>query len=715
MHKKPTYEQLEKKLEDLEKKAVSCKRTKNALKKYDLIISAMKDSLSYIDRTYVFRAVNDSYLKVFKKSREEIVGNPISDFLGREVFEKKIKKHIDRCLTGKVVHTEGWTNYPNWGKRYTIVSYYPFMEEDGSISGVATITRDITKRKRTEEKLNKSTKALIIRNKIDQILLTSSDQEIYTDILNIMLDGTNSKYSTFEYIDQWGSISYISISKKGYSLTSIPEKGTKISTNQWKALCTLALTDKKIHYTNTPIRVQGTEITIEKSIVVPIVYHDTVIGTIVLANKDTSYVDGDRQFLHPIVKHIAPILHARMQVNREEIDRKQAQEALVMAHDELEKTVEKRTSELVETNKMLKNEIEERKRMENALRQSEEMLRAQYRGIPIPTFTWKKSGDDYILADYNKATEDFTRGLISKSVGKPASELYHDRPDIIQNIKECYKEKGFICNEISYRMFTTEEHKHISLSCAFVPPDMVMVHMEDITEKKFAEKKMARSERNLKILSSQLLNAKEDERKRISQELHDSIGQYLTSIKFRAEHTISQMKKGSSRQDLKSLKDTIPIIQTTIDEVRRISMDLRPSTLDDLGILATISWFCREFQSVYTNIRINQNISIEENEVPEHLKIIIFRTIQESLNNIAKHSQADTSDITLAKRDGNIELTISDNGKGFDAQEKLLSEDYDRGLGLASMEERAELSGGIFSIDSVKGLGTLIMTAWRME
>lgn len=714
MDKKPTYEQLEKRVKNLEKECVSYKRTKNALKKYDLVISAMKDLLSYVDRNYVFRAINDSYIRVFNKSREEIVGHPISDFLGMEIFEKQIKRHIDRCLAGEVVHTEDWLNYPHWGKRYTIVSYYPFIEEDGSVSGVATIARDITKRKKTEEKLNKSTQELIIRNKIDQILLTASDQEIYTKILNIMLDGTNSKYSTFEYIDQWGSISYISISKKGSSLISVPEKGTNISDNQWKALCTPALTDKKIHYTNTPIKVAGAEIAIEKSIVVPIVYQDSVIGTIVLANKDVNYVDGDRQFLDPIVKHIAPILHARMQRNREETERKQAQEALMRAHEELEKTVQKRTSELLEANELLKNEIEERKRMEGALRQSEEMLRAQYRGIPIPTFTWKKSGDDFVLVDYNKTTEDFTRGLIPKFVGKPASELYHDRPDIIQDIKECYEKKSFIRKEISYRMFTTEENKHISLTCAFVPPDMVMVHMEDITEKKLAEEKMKRSERNLRILSSQLLNAKEDERKRISQELHDSVGQYLTSIKFRAENTISQMKKGASGKGLKALKDTIPIIQTTIDEVRRISMDLRPSTLDDLGILATISWFCREFQSVYTNIRINQNISIEENDVPEHLKIIIFRTIQESLNNIAKHSQADTADITLVKRDGNIELTISDNGRGFDAQEKLMSEDYERGLGLASMEERADLSGGIFSIDSVKGLGTLIMTTWRM-
>ena len=209
------------------------------------------------------------------------------------------------------------------------------------------------------------------------------------------------------------------------------------------------------------------------------------------------------------------------------------------------------------------------------------------------------------------------------------------------------------------------------------------------------------------------MDAKEEERKRISQELHDSVGQYLTSIKFSMENIIGQMERGSSSLSLKSLKDSIPIIQATIEEVRSISMNLRPSTLDDLGILDTVSWFCREFHSVYSDITINQTIALQEGDVPEHLKIIIFRIIQEALNNVAKHSRADMVDISLIRRDTTIDLTISDNGIGFDVRKALMSEDYSKGLGLASMEERADLSGGCFSIDSVPGLGTLIMTTWK--
>jgi signal transduction histidine kinase len=117
---------------------------------------------------------------------------------------------------------------------------------------------------------------------------------------------------------------------------------------------------------------------------------------------------------------------------------------------------------------------------------------------------------------------------------------------------------------------------------------------------------------------------------------------------------------------------------------------------------------------VYTTIKVNTSVTLEEAGVPEHLKIIIFRIIQEALNNTAKHSQADTVDVSLIKRDNCIELTVSDNGIGFDVQESALREDSSRGMGLASMEERTDLSGGCFSIDSVKGLGTLIMSTWRL-
>jgi signal transduction histidine kinase len=109
--------------------------------------------------------------------------------------------------------------------------------------------------------------------------------------------------------------------------------------------------------------------------------------------------------------------------------------------------------------------------------------------------------------------------------------------------------------------------------------------------------------------------------------------------------------------------------------------------LDDLGIIATISWFCREFERLYSDIRIEKEINIEEREVPDSLKTVIFRILQEALHNVAKHAKAGLVRVALTKADD--------------------------GFGLTSMKERAELSGGSFTIESTPGAGTTIRASWQ--
>jgi signal transduction histidine kinase len=137
--------------------------------------------------------------------------------------------------------------------------------------------------------------------------------------------------------------------------------------------------------------------------------------------------------------------------------------------------------------------------------------------------------------------------------------------------------------------------------------------------------------------------------------------------------------------------------------------------LDDLGILATIEWYCREFQHIYSTIRIEKEITIKEHEIPAALKTLIYRIMQEALNNAAKHSQADLVRLRLKMTDGKIELAIEDNGQGFDFDESVYDKNSMRGFGLGSMRERAELSGGSFSIDSVKEAGTTARVMWPVQ
>ena len=242
--------------------------------------------------------------------------------------------------------------------------------------------------------------------------------------------------------------------------------------------------------------------------------------------------------------------------------------------------------------------------------------------------------------------------------------------------------------------------------------------LEMRVEKRTAElveayEKLKQSEKELRLLSSQLLTVQEQERGRIARELHDGIGQSLSSIKFRVEDALGQISKDFTDSGVNSLNNLIPLIQNTVEEVRRITMDLRPSTLDDLGILATIAWFCRELQETYSSVEVKREISVKETEVPEPLKIVIYRVLQEALNNVVKHSGANRVTISLDKKNNTIQLAIEDNGCGFDLDEALSVDDFRRGFGLASMRERIDLSGGLFSLETDRGKGTAVKGYWK--
>jgi len=236
----------------------------------------------------------------------------------------------------------------------------------------------------------------------------------------------------------------------------------------------------------------------------------------------------------------------------------------------------------------------------------------------------------------------------------------------------------------------------------------------DITAWRQAEEALKKAHDQVRFFASQCLTAQERERKLIAGEIHDSIGASLAATKFKMESALTEMGAGNP-QARAALESVIPIIQGTIEEARRIQLALRPSMLDDLGILPAINWFCRQFETTYSDIRIEKEINIQGDEVPESLKIVIYRVLQEALNNVAKHSKASVVLLSLQRANQTIRLVVRDSGQGFDLEEAFFRKGTAKGLGLDSMRERAELSGGFFSIESSKGSGTVIRATWPLN
>lgn len=228
------------------------------------------------------------------------------------------------------------------------------------------------------------------------------------------------------------------------------------------------------------------------------------------------------------------------------------------------------------------------------------------------------------------------------------------------------------------------------------------------------EEALRESENRLRHLSSQLLTVQENERREVARDLHDGVGQMLTAVKFKIEDLLHPRAQNGRSLKEESLQTLIPMIRESIEEVRRIQMNLRPSLLDDLGIIATLKWFSREFGKIYSTFQITHDFQMEEEEIPSSLKIVLYRIIQEAFNNIAKHSQANLIYLSLRKVDSRMELVIEDNGVGFDPDFSLSPQTPVKGLGLNSMRERTELSGGIFTIESIIGKGTIVKASWPL-
>ena len=220
------------------------------------------------------------------------------------------------------------------------------------------------------------------------------------------------------------------------------------------------------------------------------------------------------------------------------------------------------------------------------------------------------------------------------------------------------------------------------------------------------------SEHQIRLLSAKLLEAQENERRIIAQELHDSVGASLTAVRYGLEEKIYRMGKDNRPPEGVSLEQIVPIVRDTIEEIHRISSNLRPSVLDDMGLLAAIRSDCRKLQKVYQRIQIEIRIDVEEEEIPESLKINIYRVLQEALNNAFKHSGADTVYVSLKKPGQFLDLSIRDNGRGFDSEVMFDPEDKTVGMGLLGMKERTELCNGAFEIQSEKGQGTVVRAKW---
>ncbi len=211
----------------------------------------------------------------------------------------------------------------------------------------------------------------------------------------------------------------------------------------------------------------------------------------------------------------------------------------------------------------------------------------------------------------------------------------------------------------------------------------------------------------LEVLSRQLLDSDEQHKKRIAFDLHEGLAQTLAAIKLNAENNSRNFGINNV-----SLEAIVPVLQDAIHEVRSIATELRPQSLDDFGLLTTINGFCREFERVNPDIRVEQEHSTEGKKVPEPLKIVIYRIIKATFNNIALSANTDRIRVALQMTDDMITLTISDIPTESYSASNVVHHEFNPKQRFAEMHDRTIISRGVFTAKHGKSSGVTLRSSW---
>lgn len=353
-----------------------------------------------------------------------------------------------------------------------------------------------------------------------------------------------------------------------------------------------------------------------------------------------------------------------------------------------------------------------RKAIELELRESEERFRAVFENAPIGMIIVNLTGD---VLRANRAYTRFIGYSADELAALPTFSYTHpeDRPVSIDRFSQ------LVSGEISFyklqKRYLRQDGEivwgDLTVGLARDPagqPAYAICQVEDITEHKRIETELAESLRHLESLRARRELVREEETRRIAREIHDELGQRLTALKMGL--SVLKLKHTGQASVQTAVAELQDHVENTIGIVRNIAANLRPASLD-LGLIPALRWLRDNFERA-TGLACTMELDTGVKVLDEALAIHLFRIVQESLTNIARHAAADTAEVILRQNDGQLVLVIKDDGCGFAAAEM---EAKGVGIGLLGLRERAAMLGGGLFIDSLPGEGTRIFCSIPLD
>jgi PAS domain S-box-containing protein len=361
-------------------------------------------------------------------------------------------------------------------------------------------------------------------------------------------------------------------------------------------------------------------------------------------------------------------------------------------------------------------DVTDRKQAEEGLRESERRYRALFESANDAIFIMK---EDTFLESNPKTLEMFGctyEQIIGKQPFKFSPPNQPDGSDsrkkAIEKIRIAFEKKSQVFEWRHTKYDGTPFDAQVSLNVVELKTGIhLQAIVRDITERKHAEQDLKKSESQLRSLAHRLQEVEEAERKALARELHDSVGQNMTALNINLNILQTQLPLELLEKVGPRLEDSMNLVDETTEHIRDVMAELRPSVLDDYGLVAALRWYGKRF-SERTGVSVHLHEDETLSRLPETVESAFFRIAQEALTNVSKHADATQVALSFEEIDGMLRLVIADNGKGFDPM--AVSKFGDRkGWGILNMQERAQTLGGQVQVESEPGRGTKILTEMR--
>ena len=730
-------------IRDITERKITEEAIRASEKQLDLIYNTTSDILFLLsvegDDKYRFQSVNRKFEEVIGFPGSEVIGKGIDEVFPGSILENNMHYYRTAIRNKQTVTWEEKADYPS-GRRTGIVSISPFFNEKGECTRLVGSIHDITARKQAEDAILRS------NERFELIAITTNDAlwefefETGTGWGNIMhqqLYGLSQEDPIPDQQEWKARIhpedrervieSYIKALNSGENVW-LSEYRFNAANNRLMTI--YDRTYIKRDETGKPVRMMGSMIDItelkkaEQEIIKGKEMADKLIdslpgvfyfydsnGKFIRWNtqfeKVTGYTAEENAGMHPTDFFDEP---------EKEYITKKIEGVFQHGINDAEALFMNKNGDKIPYyfKAVLLNyegepcllgtgiDISERKKAEEELRLSEKKYRSLVEQAADSIFIFNNKG---VIVDANPVSAKLLSYTVDELVNMSLSDILFKDEVEIDPIKFNELERGD--SVIQRRNFRRKDGSSVpvEMHSRKMPDGKFLGIVRDLTERIEAGRQLEESYRQVRELTDHLQHIREEERAHIAREIHDELGQQLTVLKM----DVSWLNKriGAGDDEVKSKLTTLAhMLDGTVKTVRRISSELRPSLLDDLGLVAAMDWHLKEFGS-RSGIKTEFSEPSRDMEMNETIKTGIFRIFQESLTNVARHAEAGKVSVDLQQDKGYIVLRIEDDGVGFNK----LQVNNKRTLGILGMKERTNMMGGSYDITSLPGKGTVVVVS----